>query len=80
MTTARNRTEPPVNRRLGFEAAPKRNEDIQFTTSRNKHTCLRVGEYVSQSMESTAVLQSVSPSDSHCMLSPTLRMYVTPCL
>ena len=22
MTTARNRTEPPVNRRLGFEAAP----------------------------------------------------------
>ena len=23
MTTARNRTEPPVNRRLGFEAAPK---------------------------------------------------------
>ena len=30
MTTARNRTEPPVNRRLGFEAAPNQ------TTSVNK--------------------------------------------
>ena len=31
MTTARNRTEPPVNRRLGFEAAPKEKLERQKT-------------------------------------------------
>ena len=27
--TGRNRTEPPVNRRLGFEAVPKDNENLK---------------------------------------------------
>ena len=36
MTTARNRTEPPVNRRLGFEAAPYSFNHPRYQTLRKR--------------------------------------------